>query len=145
MSIQLKSLAALVACALLAPGRAPAALGGANVIRSIDVGEAAGAVEVAITGTHAPSYTVFKLQDPPRLVVDLAGADVSALATPVAVHKGAVREVTTAQYQDDKSSVGRVIIALDGAPRYEVAPRGDAVVVKVTAGEAASTPSPIAK
>jgi hypothetical protein len=50
-----KSLAALVACALLAPARAPAAVAGANVIRSIDVGEAGGRVEVAITATDDSS------------------------------------------------------------------------------------------
>src|SRR5919201_1919050 len=109
MSIQLKSLAALVACALLAPGRAPAALGGANVIRSIDVGEAAGAVEVAITGTHAPSYTVFKLQDPPRLVVDLAGVDEAAVEHPATAVRAA------------RARRDGVALALDGeVARFEV-------------------------
>ena len=129
-----KTLAALALCVLATPAtaveapRPPAA----NVIQSIGVSDAAGGVELEIRGTRAPSYTVFKLQDPPRLVVDLAGADVSRLAA-VPVGRGGVREVTTAQYQDERSSVGRIIIALDGAPRYEVTPRGQAVVVKVEA------------
>ena len=86
----------------------------------VDVAERDGAIEVAIQGTRPPSYTVFKLQDPPRLVVDLAGADVSKLASPLAVKKGGVAEITTAQYQDERSSVGRVIVALDAARPYEV-------------------------
>jgi type IV pilus assembly protein PilQ len=81
---------------------------------------------------------VFKLQDPPRLVLDLAGADVSGVASPVGIGKAGVKEITTAQYSDDKSLVGRVVIALDGAPRYEVSARGESVVVKVEPAPAAS-------
>jgi type IV pilus assembly protein PilQ len=127
-------------CASLAPAAPSAEVTrnspAPNQVREIAVGDVAGGVELEIRGTRAPSYTVFKLQDPARLVVDLAGADVSAVAAPVAVGKGGVREVTTAQYKDDRSAVGRIVIALDGAPRYEVAARGEAVVVKVTQGEA---------
>ena len=147
MTNHLKSLVGLALCALLAPAvpvaeapRAPAA----NVIQGIAVADAAGAVELEIRGSRAPSYTVFKLQDPPRLVLDLAGADVSAVATPVRVGKGGVREVTTAQYQDERSSVGRVIIALEGSPRYEVATRGEALIVKVARAEAAPVAAPTA-
>src|SRR5512145_1201278 len=77
-----------------------------NVIRAIDVAEKGGAVELAIEGTRAPSYTVFKLQDPPRLVVDLAGADVSEVPSPVQVGKAGVIAVSTAQYKDERSTVG---------------------------------------
>jgi type IV pilus assembly protein PilQ len=110
-----------------------------NAIRSVEVAEKDGAVELAIQGSRPPSYTVFKLQDPPRLVVDLAGADVSAVASPVAVGKGGVIGVSTAQYQDERSAVGRVIVSLDAARRYEVVPRGDAVVVRVLADDAKAT------
>jgi type IV pilus assembly protein PilQ len=109
----------------------------ANTISAVDVAERDGAVELVIRGSRAPSYTVFKLQEPPRLVVDLSGADVSAVASPVEVGKGGVIAVSTAQYKDAKSQVGRVIVALDGPRRYEVQPRGDAVVVRVI-GETAS-------
>jgi type IV pilus assembly protein PilQ len=116
-----------------------------NVIRAIDVAEREGAVELSIQGTRAPSYTVFKLQDPPRLVVDLAGADVSKVASPLEVGKAGVVAVSTAQYKDERSVVGRVIVALDGTRRYEVTPRGDAVVVRVlgdTAATASAAPAP---
>jgi type IV pilus assembly protein PilQ len=114
-----------------------------NQIRAIDVSEGGPALELAIRGSRPPSYTVFKLQDPPRLVVDLAGADVSSIASPVAVNRRGVREVTTAQYKDERSAVGRVIIALDASAKYEVVPRGESVVVKVTAADGSSAPSPI--
>jgi type IV pilus assembly protein PilQ len=142
MTIHPKSLAVLALCALLAPagGRADAlrvATPPPNRVQGIGVSDAAGGgVELEIRGERAPSYTVFKLQDPPRLVVDLAGADVSGVAGPVAVGRAGVREVTTAQYTDQMTSVGRVIVALESAgAKYEVTPRGLAVVVKVAAGE----------
>ncbi len=117
----------------------------ANRIHAIDVAEKDGAVELAIQGTRAPSYTVFKLQEPPRLVVDLAGADVSKVASPVQIGKAGVLAVSTAQYKDERSSVGRIIVALDGPRRYEVAPRGEAVVVRVMGEKvAAATATPTA-
>ncbi|BDG09024.1 type IV pilus secretin PilQ [Anaeromyxobacter paludicola] len=126
----------------LAAGSARAA-SAPNAIRAIDVAERGGAVEIDIRGTRAPSYTVFKLQDPPRLVLDLAGADVSQLASPIQVGKDGVLAISTAQYKDDKSSVGRVVVALEPGARYEVGPRGDAVAVKVTRGAAqAAAPAP---
>src|SRR5512136_170735 len=103
----------------------------ANTISAVDVAERDGAVELVIKGSRAPSYTVFKLQEPPRLVVDLSGADVSAVPSPVEVGKGGVIGVSTAQYKDAKSQVGRVIVALDGPRKYEVQPRGDTVVVRI--------------
>ncbi len=113
-----------------------------NVIKAIDVAQKGGAVEVAIQGTRAPSYTVFKLQDPPRLVVDLAGADVSQVASPVEVGKAGVVAVSTAQYKDERSAVGRVILALEGPRKYEVTPRGDAVVVTVHREQATASATP---
>jgi type IV pilus assembly protein PilQ len=147
MTNHTKPLAGLVLWgALVVAGRAAAPE--PNPIRAIEVVERDGAVELAIQGTRSPSYTVFKLQDPPRLVVDLAGADVSRVPSPVQVGKAGVLAVSTAQYKDERSAVGRVIIALEGPRRYEVAPRGDAVVVRVLAegteqaAAPAATPQP---
>jgi len=128
------------------PESGGAAPPGPNVIRAVEVADRDGSVEVEIRATRAPSYTVFKLQDPPRLVVDVAGGDVSGVASPVRVDRGGVASVSTAQYQDEKTSVGRIVIALDSAARYEVSPQGDTVRVKILAGaavrEAASAQAP---
>ena len=124
------------------PESGGAAPPGQNVIRAVDVADRDGSVEVEIRATRAPSYTVFKLQDPPRLVVDVAGGDVSGVASPVRVDRGGVASVSTAQYQDEKTSVGRVVIALDAAARYEVSPQGDAVRVKILSGAATREAAP---
>src|SRR5690349_5232480 len=77
----------------------------ANAVQAIDVADRSGAVELRIRGTRPPTYTVFKLQDPPRLVLDLAAADVSQIASPIAVGKAGVKSVSTAQYQDERSPI----------------------------------------
>jgi len=130
----------LAVALFLACAAVPARAAERNEIRSVDVAADGQAVELVIQGSRPPSYTVFKLQDPPRLVVDLAGADVSKVAA-VKVGKNGVAGVTTAQYQDAKNAVGRVIVALDGPRPYEVSPRGDAVVVRVLPEGAAPAPS----
>jgi type IV pilus assembly protein PilQ len=101
-----------------------------NLIQGVDVAEQDGAVELTIRGSKPPSYSVFKLQDPQRLVVDLSGADVTGVASRD-VKRGGVLSYSTAQYSDERARVGRVIVNLDGPQRYEVVPRGDAVVVRV--------------
>ena len=116
-----------------------------NVIRAVDVADRDGAVEVEIRATRAPSYTVFKLQDPPRLVVDVSGGDVSGVASPIRVDRGGVASVSTAQYQDEKTSVGRVVIGLDASSRYEVSPQGETVRVKVLPGIASRDAQPATK
>jgi len=121
--------------ALAGAGRARPAE--ANVIRSVDVAEKDGALELSVQGSQPPSYSVFKLQDPQRLVIDLSGADVSRVPSPSPVGKAGVVSVSTAQYHDERSSVGRVIVTLDGPRRYEVVPRGEAVLVRVFLAEAA--------
>jgi type IV pilus assembly protein PilQ len=57
--------------------------------------------------------------------------------------------VSTAEYKDEKSAVGRVIVALDASARYEVSPKGDSIVVRVQPSEAIATaeatPAPSAR
>jgi type IV pilus assembly protein PilQ len=135
----------LVASLLLLGALAPLATAGAaeaDRIREISVAERDGGLELVIQGDRPPSYSVFKLQDPQRLVIDMAGADVSAVASPTPVGKAGVVSVSTAQYKDERSAVGRVIVTLDGPRKYEVAPRGEAVVVRILGDELASAAAP---
>jgi type IV pilus assembly protein PilQ len=143
MTSRFMFLGLLLSSSLASAGAARAAE--RNVIRAIDVGERDGALELTVQGSRAPSYSVFRLQDPQRLVVDFADADVSAITSPMPVGKAGVVSVSTAQYRDDRSAVGRVIVQLEGERRYEVVPRGESVVVRVMAAQAsaaAEAPSP---
>lgn len=127
-------IAALVALGAL-PGAAHAAGAELNVIKSLQVGAGDGTAQVTIAGSKAPTFTVFRLSDPARVVVDLAGADVSAVrgTRPGA---GAIAEVTASQFSDEQATVGRVVVALANDSRYDVKAEGTNVVVTVGGADA---------
>jgi type IV pilus assembly protein PilQ len=150
---------AAVLALLCGAAQANAATGAGNRITGVEL--SAGG-KIAIHGTGKPSFTVFKLADPPRLVVDLAGADISAIASPLELRRGGVLGVTTAQFDEAGIQVARVVIALAGDVRYDAVAAGNDLVVEVgepvpqaprsrstdvalaKAAPAAATPSPAA-
>src|SRR5229473_3065534 len=116
---------AALAAAMLAVA-APAALAAApNRVASVEVD----GPRVIVHGSAHPDFTVFKLADPARLVVDLASADVTQTSAPAAVHKDGIAGVSVAQFDEGESRVGRVVVALEGDAKYDVAARGNDLVV----------------
>jgi type IV pilus assembly protein PilQ len=101
-----------------------------NAVRSVRIEPGSGRASVVIAGSRPPTFTVFKLMDPPRLVIDLAGADISAAAAP-ADGSGPVLGVTASQFANDKLSVGRVTVAMAEGAGYDVKAHGNDVVVSV--------------
>src|SRR2546425_9556509 len=101
---------------------APAALASAPTrVASVEVD----GPRVVVHGSARPDFTVFKLADPARLVVDLASADVTQASAPAAVHKDGIAGVSVAQFDEGAARVGRVVVALEGEVRYDVAARGN--------------------
>src|SRR5438874_668215 len=123
---------AALAAAMLAVA-APAALAAApNRVASVEVD----GPRVVVHGTARPDFTVFKLKDPARLVVDLASADVTRASAPAAVHKDGIAGVSVAQFDEGENRVGRVVVALDGDAAYDVVARGNDLVVTISAPSA---------
>ena len=91
-------------------------------VRSLSVIPAAGRAEVVVAVAGAVAVQDFALGAPPRIVLDLKGATLSA---PVRmydkVERGGVVNVRVAQYRDD---VVRVVIDLDSDHEYRLT-RGD--------------------
>jgi type IV pilus assembly protein PilQ len=128
--------AALAAAMLAAAG--PAARAAAvNRVASVEVD----GPRVVVHGSARPDFTVFKLADPARLVVDLAAADVTQASAPAAVHKDGIAGISVAQFDEGQGRVGRVVIALEGDARYDVAARGNDLVVTLAAAAAAARPA----
>ena len=120
-------LLALVFAVLLAAGSARAA----TPVSQISGVEAVAGGKLAIHGSQKPTFTAFKLAEPPRLVVDLTGADVTALPHSVAVTLPGVLGVSTAQFDEGGRKVARLVVALDGDVRYDVAAQGNDLVVSI--------------
>ncbi len=133
----------LTMAALLALALAPSAARGANaelnVVKAVQVQAQGSGARVVISGTRAPTFTVFRLSDPARLIVDLAGADVSAVRGP-RDGAGPVSGVAISQFSDERAALGRVVVALADSAHYDVRAAGNDVVVAVMGGSEGAAP-----
>jgi len=117
--------------------RAAQAETGTNRIAAVEVLPAgSAAAKVVIRGSRQPTFTVFKLAEPARVVIDVAGADVTSVQSPIEVGKDGIAGITTAQFDEGARRVARVVVALVGDPRYDVVASGKDLVV--TVGKAAA-------
>ena len=69
-------------------------------------------VRLNIEGTTSLAYTVFRLSEPLRLIVDLADTDVTGLGGQVALDLGNVSAVNPIQFDEDAGRIGRLEISL---------------------------------
>lgn len=113
-----------------------------NTLSGLQVVPTGGGTQVVVRGNHPPTFTVFRMAEPDRLVVDLSSADSAGIK---GHHDGAgpVSGVVASQFNDDKSSVARLMVALDGATKYNVRADGNRVVIQVD-GKATAGKSPAA-
>src|SRR5437762_2620210 len=115
-----------------------------NALKGIEVLKTPAGAQVVVTGSKAPIFTVFRLGEPDRLVVDVSSAD----AAQIVGHKdgsGPVAGVMASQFTNDKSSVGRVLIALEGATKYDVKAEGNRLLVSVEGKGVEVVAAPAAK
>src|SRR5690606_12544703 len=101
-------------------------------VRSLSVIPAAGRAEVVVALAGAVNVQDFSLASPPRIVLDLEGALLSA---PVRmydkVERGGIIDVRVAQYRED---VVRVVIDLDTDREYRLTRSDDEVRITVDGG-----------
>ena len=143
---------AVAAAALLAAG--PAFADGKNEIRAVTFDDdATGMTRVHVRGASTPTFTVYKLERPSRVVVDVPQA---RLGDALRGHEGAsvftpstwAVSTIAAQQLDDGGQMVRVIVTLARPGRYDVKTDGNEVVVMVTARDAApkvASPEALAK
>ena len=134
--LQLKAALLALFCAA---GSARAAA--ASAVSHITAVEALAGGKLAIHGTQKPTFTVFKLAEPPRLVIDFTGADVTGLPPALSVLAPGVLGVSAAQFDEGGRRVGRLVVALDGDVRYDVAASGNDLVVTVAAPKPEAAPA----
>ena len=109
-----------------------------NPILGVDIEPQAAARMVRIRTQTAPTFTVFRLSDPMRVVVDVSGGDVSKLETPIAVEDGVLGQIAVRQFSADGFHIGRIIVGFEKDAPYEVYAQGNAVVVST--GDAPQAP-----
>ncbi len=111
------TLAALVAQASVARAATAGVLGGGEV-KSLSVVPAAGRAEVVVAVDGSVDIEDFSLASPPRIVLDLKGATLTAAGRMYdRVARGGITNVRVAQYRDN---IVRLVIDLDGQHTYTV-------------------------
>ncbi|MEZ4403361.1 MAG: AMIN domain-containing protein, partial [Kofleriaceae bacterium] len=129
----------IAAAGLVLLGRAaPAAAGPANRIGAVAVDSEQATTTIRLRGTDTPTFTVYKLERPSRVVVDVAGATLAEAvrgdepAVTYTVGAWAVSQVAAMALEDGSASV-RVVATLARPGRYDVKAVGKDVVITIAA------------
>jgi type IV pilus assembly protein PilQ len=97
-----------------------------------------GGVQVEVEGKNPLVYTAFRLPEPPRLIIDLAGVNFSPDQQPMTVNHGAV---TTVKPVVDAAGgkVARIEIGLTQLVDYQLRPDGTRLLITVSDPPGAAT------
>lgn len=147
----LKAVLTAATLALGAPAVASAKTPG-NAIEAIETKKSATGRDVIIRTKKAPTFSVFRLSDPFRVLVDVSDARASGRQQLERFDgDGMLRYISTHNFSDELSTLARVEIALENEAAYDVKAEGNAIVVKLTGSgapqpvkaEAAPAPAPV--
>ncbi|MGH2374032.1 MAG: AMIN domain-containing protein [bacterium] len=101
-------------------------------------------VQLTVVGTGPLTYRTLQLSSPPRLVIDLPGAQVGPAVPPlIDVERGGVARVRIGQFQE-RPAIARVAIDMDNALPFTLATTAPAVLTAKFAsrGQVGAAPAP---
>jgi type IV pilus assembly protein PilQ len=125
--------AALVLFALAGPARAQRA---PNRVQKLEAREDGSRTIITIHGTATPTFTVYKLEKPERVVVDVANAELGlSIDGPVAVNTWAVGQLSAQALGEEDAAVTRVVVTFARPSTYQVKAQGQDVVMVVSPRE----------
>src|SRR5262249_9566802 len=125
---------ALVAVVCLAAAPALAAPAGVNAITKLESREEGATTIVTLRGTSTPTFTVYKLERPERVVVDVANARLGGdVDGPMAVNTWSVSQLAAQALGGQEAQVVRVLVGFARPSTYRVKAVGNDVVVTVIA------------
>ena len=129
-----KALALTVAASLfgLLPLNAAANSSGSNKILKIKSERATDSVRVEISTEREPNYSVFRLSDPFRILIDINDAHLpEKFVAPVSFAHPAITSLATNAITDANSAIVRLEITLDARHKYEVRTEGRRIIAKI--------------
>lgn len=103
-----------------------------NMVRGVRVAGGGETRDVIIETATEPTFTVFRLSDPMRVVIDVSGGDISKLDGPVKIDDGVVTQVAVQQFNSDGFSIGRLIVGFNHDVSYDVKAEGSSIVVRAS-------------
>ncbi len=138
-----KPKAAIVAAVMAtigAPIVAHADVATKNSVKSIETRQSDRGREIVITTAQSPTFSVFRLSDPFRILVDVNDASLAEAMETVRFDDDPVlKYVSTQTFADDASSIVRVEIGLDHKLGYDVRAEGYAIIATVEVPVASPT------
>ncbi len=102
-----------------------------NEIETFKVNEEADGTVIRIAGDKVPTFSVFKLNEPPRLFIDVSNSELAGDTKTERINNGVISQVALIEFKDNIQSVTRVIIGFDNPAHYDVKTEGNDVVVFV--------------
>lgn len=121
--------------ALLCAGLLATSAFAGNALTGIAVTPTSSGVDVTVKCDQAPVFNVFRLKEPDRLVVDVSNASVAAIKGHHDA-SGPVTGIMATQFADGSSEVGRLLLGLGDAKRYDVKAVGTSLVISVDGARA---------
>ena len=106
-----------------------------NTVSKIAFQETDGITTVVIQGSVTPTFTVYKLERPRRLIVDLANTKVKGYEDPVEAETWAVGLITVSRFVDSRSMIARVVIGFRRPASYRVKASGNQVHIRIVSAE----------
>jgi type IV pilus assembly protein PilQ len=108
-----------------APGGPPESY----AVQKIEVTKSDNGPRVVIEGSKSFEYTVFRLTDPLRVVIDLPRAQLGRLAGPMEVRDGTISVIQNRQIEDPQKRGARIEIGLDQLAEYDVVSEGNLLYI----------------
>lgn len=97
---------------------------------SLDRISVVGAGDAVLIETNTSvKYTAFRLSDPPRLIVDMPGVDVSDIESPLEVNNNVLTVIATSSYGEGAGKIARVEIGLREGIGHFVKSGEDSILV----------------
>lgn len=91
-----------------------------------------GTTILRLRGTVEPTFNVYRLPDPDRLIVDISKSERGEAVPHVPVDSWAVGRVTISTVEEQESTLARVVVNLKREASYIVVPKGRDLVVTIT-------------
>jgi type IV pilus assembly protein PilQ len=134
---------AIAGMLLALPGASFAKAVGSVAVEKIETRSNGAGREVVIHTSKEPTFSVFRLSDPFRVLVDVNDARPGGVRELVKVNDGVLRYVSTNTFADESSAIVRVEIALESSAVYRVRAEGSSIVVAIDGVKAAPAVAPV--
>ena len=102
----------------------------AYTISGITLDQTAGGLQLVVQGKTPPTYTMYELFDPLRIVLDIADAKLlDSAVIPVNLPQGPVQDIKNIALADQEPAIARLEIYLSDDPAYTIERKGNNIVV----------------